>query len=286
VASETGETARWLRSEVYSGEAAKRDPIDICHLAIDRFHSFLETGDGVARSDFLATTRGLLAAGHTVTLGGRPCFVIPHYDQVEGYARHATPWVNAMVQGWAGQVFLRAYQLTGEGELAEAAVRAIGPCYVPVDRGGVRDTERNGRIFYEKYALPGQTRHVLNGFMAALLGYWDVVRATGDRDARAVFEQGIASLDDTVLGDYDNGHTSLYEQRPDRRATPSCVFYTWVHARQLAALARITGQQRLLAWAERWRSYARVTHYRAHTAAECLGYRLRKMPHYLARRFR
>ena len=281
VAEEIGETARWLSSPAYAREAAKHDPIDTCHLAIDHFHAFLETADPAAREDFVAISRGLLEAGRTVELGGRTCFVIPHFDQVEGYARHATPWINAMVQGWVGAVLARAHQVTGEDGFAEAARRAVGPCFVPLANGGVRDLEQNGRVFYEKYALPGQTRHVLNGFMSSLLGIWDVARATGDRDARVAFEEGVASLDDQVLGTYDNGHTSLYEQRGDLRATPSCVFYTWVHARQLASLARITDQPRLLSWAERWRGYSHGTEHRARTALECLGYRARNLPRYL-----
>lgn len=281
VAHELGETARWLRSPVYADEAARRDPIDLCHLAIDHFHAHLETGAPAAREDFVTAARELLELGRTVLLEGRSCFVVPHFDQVDGYARHATPWLNAMVQGWAGAVLARAHQVTGEDRFAEAARRAVGPCFVPVKRGGVRDFERNGRLWYEKYALPGQTRHVLNGFMAALLGIWDVARATGDRDARHAFDEGVASLDETVLRSYDNGHTSLYEQRDDDRATPACVFYTWVHARQLAALARITGQRHLEKRAARWRGYSRGAHHRARTALDCLGFRARSVPRYL-----
>jgi hypothetical protein len=280
VAGETGETSRWLGSTVYAGEAAKHDPIDACHLAIDRFHVFLETGQPQACEDFVTISRGLLEAGRSVHLGGRSCFVIPHAFQVDGYAAHATPWLNAMVQGWAGAVFARAYQVTGEDRFAQAARRTVGPCFVSVANGGVRDVERNGHAFYEKYALPGQTRHVLNGFLASLLGFWDVVRATADRDAQTVFEEGVASLDDSVLESYDAGHTTLYDQRPAACVTPSCVFYTWVHVRQIAALARITRQQRLFSWAERWRAYTQGAEHRAVTALECLGYRARSLPRY------
>lgn len=280
-AGRAGETTRWLTSPVYAAEAAKRDPIDVCHLAIDRFHIFLEHGDAAARDDFIAITRGLLDSGRTVELDGRACFVIPHFDQVEGYARHGTPWVNAMVQGWVGALFVRAHQLTGEERFVTAAVHAVGACFVPVGRGGVRDLEINGRVFYEKYALPGQTRHVLNGFLSALLGIWDVARASGDRDARAAFEDGVASLDDVVLATYDTGYTTLYDQRPDRRATPSSVLYTWVHARQLAALARITRQPRLRSWAARWRSYSQRTDHRVRTTLDTVGFRARSLRRYL-----
>jgi D-glucuronyl C5-epimerase-like protein len=280
MAGETGETARWLKSSVYAGEAAKRDPVDMCHLAIDRFHAFLETGDPAARDQFVDMTRRLLERGHAAELGGRDCFVIPHYDRIEGYGKHATPWLSASAQGWVGAVLARAYQLTGEDQFAEAARRAVQPCFVPVDQGGVRATERHGRVFYEKFAIPGQTLHVLNGFLASLLGIWDVARATEDREAQQAFDDGVASLDDTVLASYDNGHTSLYDQRPDARTTPSCVFYTWVHVRQLASLARITRQPRLFTWAERWRAYTQGAEHRAVTALECLGYRARNLPRY------
>ena len=281
IASEQGETTRWLTSSVYALEAAKRDPIDLCHLAIDWFHQHLERGDDGARDEFLRLARELRASGTHARLGGRDCFVLPHQFVVDDYAPHAIPWINAMVQGWAGAVLARAYQLTGDAALADAARGAVEPCWVALADGGVRDRERNGRVFYEKYAFLGQTRHVLNGFMAALLGIWDVARATGDAGAHAAFAEGLATLDDTVLASYDNGHTSLYEQRDDRRATPSCVYYTWIHARQLAALARISGQDRLLAWARRWRRYSHGPGHRAHAAIDCLGFRARSLRRYL-----
>jgi hypothetical protein len=281
--ADRGETARWLTSDAYNDEASKQDPIDLCHLATDHFHSFLESGEALARDRFLTIAGVILEMGRVVMLDGRRCFVMPHFDQVEGYERHGTPWVNAMVQGWLGAVLMRAHQLTGEPRYRDAAVSAVGPCFVAVERGGVRDAEVNGRLFYEKYAFPGQTRHVLNGFMSALLGLWDVARSTGDADAHRAFEEGIATLDDTVLGSYDNGHTSLYDQHRDRRATPACVFYTWTHARQLASLARITGERRLAEWAGRWYVYNRSLGHRTATTLECVGYRARSLPRYLGK---
>ena len=206
---------------------------------------------------------------------------MPHFDQVEGYARHETPWPNAMVQGWLGAVLARAHQLTGEARFARAAKLTIAPCFVAVTRGGVRDREKSGALFYEKYALPGQTRHVLNGFLAALLGFWDVARATGDEAAHEAFAAGVATLSDRVLATYDTGYASVYDQTyVGGRVTPSCAFYTWVHARQLSALARITDDPRLLAWAMRWRDYKEKQLHRLRTAIACWGYRVRNLPRY------
>jgi hypothetical protein len=279
VAGDTGETARWLASPVYAGEAAKQDPIDLCHLAIDRFHAFLETGDAAPRQEFIAMSRRLLKRGHVSELAGRRCFIVPQFSRVDGYAPHATPWLSASAQGWIGAVLVRAFQLTHDPAFVDAARAAMQPFLVDIAHGGVRDRERHGHVFYEQFALPGQTRHVLTGFLAALLGIWDVARATGDADARRAFDDGVAALDDRVLASFDTGHVSLYDQHT--RVSPSCVFYTWVHVRQLASLARITRQQRLFAWAERWRAYTQGAEHRALTAFECLSFRARSLPRYL-----
>jgi len=280
-AGTVGETSDWLSSPAYASEAAKRDPIDLCHFAMDRFHAFLERGDAGALGHFMTLVDGLIARGQRFDVDGRACFVIPHRDRIEGYGAHATPWLNAAVQGWCGALFVRMYQQTGDAQYAVAARHAINACFVAVDRGGVRARERHGRVFYEKYALPGQSRHILNGFLGALLGIWDVARGLDDDGAHAAFADGLASLDDTVLASFDNGHISLYDQSPDTRATPSCVFYNWVHVRQLAALSRVTRDARLRQWAERWNGYASQPEHRAVTAFECLGYRARSLPRYL-----
>jgi hypothetical protein len=275
IAGRTGETARWLAPTIYTGDAARVDPMDLCDYAIDRFHAYLETGDRAAHDEFVAVAHRLIKRGEMTTLAGQACFVLPHHEPADGYAAHATPWLSAGAQGWAGAILIRAHQLTGEPALADAAIAAVRPCLVAVAHGGVRDHERTGRVFYEQFALAGQTRHVLSGFLSALLGIWDVARATGDRDAQRAFADGVAALDDVVLASFDNGHVSLYDQGLAGRATPACVYFTWVHVRQLAALARITRQARLFGWAERWRAYTQDADHRAVTAIECLGYRAR-----------
>ena len=275
-AEESGETERWLTSPVFALEAAKRDPIDLCHLVLDRFHAYLE--GRTTAEPFLGTVRELLAAGRDVELGGRRAFIVPNEFQIEGYAPHALPWTNAMVQGWAGSLFARAYQLSNESQFAEAAVRAIQPFFVDVAAGGVR-AQHAGDVFFEKYAVPGQIRHVLNGFTSSLFNLWDVARATRDASATLAFEEGIASLSDRLLESYDTGYSTLYDQHGDG-ITPRCAFYTWVHARHLAALARITRSTRLWKWADKWRTYTRDPQTRMRTALACLGYRARAVPRY------
>ncbi len=277
------DTRAWLFSPGYATEAVKHLPLDLCQLAISQFHGFLESGDDTLRADFLASVDALLASGHLAVIDGRDCFVVPNLDHVDGYGSHPTPWLNAMVQAWLGALCVRAHQLLGDERYRETAILALGPFHVPVDRGGVRDVLGDGHVFYEKYAFPGRTRHVLNGFLSALMGVWDVARATGDPGAHRLFADGARSLCDSVLAAYDIGYTSLYDQSADRRATPACAFYTWVHARELMVMSRITGRRSLAEWAERWRRYSVDRRARLRTSFDCWRYRAHQVPAYLRR---
>lgn len=283
VQARDSDTRAWLTSRGYATEAAKCLPLDRCQLAISQFHGFLESGDDALRAGFLDSVGALVAAGRRAVIDGRDCHVVPNCDHVDGYGLHATPWLNAMVQAWLGTLCIRAHQLVGDERYLETAILALGPLHVPVERGGVRDVLGDGHVFYEKYAFPGRTRHVLNGFMSALMGVWDVARATGDPGAHRLFADGAASLCDPVLAAYDIGYTSLYDQSADRRATPACAFYTWVHARQLIVLSRITGRRSLAEWAERWRGYTVDRRARLRTSLDCWRYRAHRVPAYLRR---
>lgn len=278
-AAEDAETLSWLRSPAYVIEAKKAHPIDACHLAIAQFHAYLETGAQAAREMFIAQVDEIVGSGATDERG----HVIPHDHVIEGYEPHAKGWVNAMVQGWVASLCARAHQITREGRHLRIARAALGVFRLPVERGGVRSRERHGGTFFEKYALVGQSRHVLNGFLSSLMSLWDVARALGDEEAHALFAEGVATLTPAVLDSYDLGYSTLYDQSAERMATPASVFYTWVHARQLAAVARICRRADLTARAERWREYAGSWTCQLRTSVDCLRYRIRNVPQYVER---
>lgn len=277
-AAEDGETLAWLRSPAYVVEAEKAHPIDACHLAVAQFHAYLATGAHEARDGFLRQLEAILATGTRDERG----FVIAHDQAIEGYPPHATGWVNAMVQGWVAALCARAHQIGGDIRYRELAGASLHVFRIPVERGGVRSRERCGGAFFEKYALVGQSRHVLNGFLSSLMSLWDVARALDDAGARALFDEGIATLSDRMLDSYDLGYSTRYDQE-QAAATPNSVFYTWVHARQLAALGRITSSPALAARASRWRSYTTSWMCQLRTTVDTLQYRVAQLPTYVER---
>jgi hypothetical protein len=277
-AAEDGETLAWLRSPAYVIEVEKAHPIDACHLAVAQFHAYLATGSADARDGFFRQLDAILALGTHDERG----FVIAHDHAIEGYPPHATGWVNAMVQGWVAALCARAHQAGGGSRYEQIARAALHVFRRPVEQGGVRSRERLGGVFFEKYALVGQSRHVLNGFMSSLMSLWDVARALDDAEARALFDDGVATLSDRVLDTYDLGYSSRYDQE-QAAATPNSVFYTWVHARQLAALGRITGREGLAARSVRWRTYTTSWLCQLRTTVDTLQYRVSQMPAYVER---
>jgi len=120
--------------------------------------------------------------------------------------------------------------------------------------------------------------------MSSLFGLHDLARAADDGVARSLFEIGLETIsDDRTLHAFDNGYSTLYDLGGSRRATPAGVFYTWVHARQLAGLSRITGSAKLMQWAERWRDYVFLRRYTLRSSADCAYFRARRLPLYVWR---
>ena len=284
---ETGadeETLRWLASRAYSHQAHKQLPIDLCHEAMALYHGAWLRNDDVLTHAFLATARRLYDRAEWRTLERGTCLVMPHLEPLEGYDEHELGWPSSMVQGWMLSIFMRAHQLVPDAGWLDAARLALRIFDVDVAKGGLRHEPEPGWVVFEMYPIAGQCRQVLNGFLSSLFGLHEMARAAQDANALRLFEQGLATLlHPEFLPSYDTGHISLYDLASPRTATPSCVFYTWVHARQLAALSLITGEPNLMEWALRFRQYGRDARHRMRSNLECSVYRVMHLPHYLGR---
>jgi hypothetical protein len=259
-----------------------RQPTTHCHVTMDHFHRYLETGDPASKDRFLKGARLLLDARHRTRLGHVTCDVWHFGFEVSAYVPHPLPWISCLSQSWAISVFCRAYQMTGCEDYLESARGAMAAYEAPVAEGGIRWTDRRGRVYYEEYPFPGKVRHVLNGFMSSLMGLYDLYRATSDKPAKHLFEEGVATVaSPDVLDRYDKGYISAYDQGPWSGVQPYNPRYHLLHVRQLLVLHRITGIEALRATADRWHRYSRDPTCRLRWRLECLAYRMRNLPHYL-----
>ncbi|MCW2949719.1 MAG: hypothetical protein JWN41_732 [Thermoleophilia bacterium] len=184
------------------------------------------------------------------------------------------PWYSAMAQGLATSLFVRL----GYFADAERSSRAL----VDPSLEMITFTE-HGPVLEEYQASPRP--HVLNGWMWALYGLYDLANADGaDPDIRAQAEAswqaGVASLD-AQLPEYETQRGwSTYDRYPHALANIASPFYHRLHISMLRTIARIAphDEQRAAfeAMAARWELALARPLTRATAVVRKVGFRVLK----------
>jgi heparosan-N-sulfate-glucuronate 5-epimerase len=182
-------------------------------------------------------------------------FAMPHTYHLD------PPWYCAMAQGEAASLLVRAARSLDESSLLDAAARAVESL---VDDGSMLVRQApEGPILQEYPTVP--PADVLNGWIFALWGLYDVAVTLRDDRARNAFENGTRALS-AVLPRYDVGlDWSRYDLVPRRIPNVASPFYHRLHVEQLRALACLAPEHGVFAaTAERWLSALRRPPARAH----------------------
>jgi hypothetical protein len=164
------------------------------------------------------------------------------------------PWYSAMAQGQIASVFARMASRTGDPADAALALGAIKPLLEPSEPCLVARTPE-GLVLEE--APSDHPSRILNGWIFALIGLWDVGEGLRDEAAEDAFDEGIATLA-RALPLYDVGWWSRYSLYPHRLVDLAKPFYHRLHVAQLDALYRLTGIDAFAETSARWASYDRL----------------------------
>jgi len=136
---------------------------------------------------------------------------------------------SAMAQGEAMSMFARAFSVTGDEAYLEGARAALAPMLTPIDKGGASWLASEGLILEEiPYEVPNT---ILNGWIFALFGLYDLTLVDDSRDAREALEASMSALM-AYLRVYDAEFWSFY----DTSGTLASPFYHRLHIAQLEAL--------------------------------------------------
>jgi hypothetical protein len=231
-----------------AGDAASLPAIQLIQLALGWWDRYV-AGEEAARERFLELCAEV--ERRSVAEGGATLWpvnvAVPKY-------RLAPGWFSALPQGQAASVFVRAHLATAQDHYAELARRAIDPFLGAPESGLVSSTPR-GPILEEAPSSPPS--HILNGWMSALWGVWDVQLALGDPAARELFESSVDCLR-ASLADYDTGWWTLYSLYPHRMADLAKPIYHEFHITQLEVYRRLTAYTEFDATRERWSTYDRA----------------------------
>lgn len=161
------------------------------------------------------------------------------------------PWASAMAQGEAISLYLRLYQETKEESLLTTARRAFYFMHtVDAGNGGVRRTDENGYLWLEEFPTDGGS-YVLNGFVYAILGLYDLYRVTSDEAVMADLDRCLATLE-ANLHRFDAGYWSLYDLHHSELVR--WYYQKNVHVPQMAVLHRLSGREVFQHFHRRWES--------------------------------
>jgi len=220
-------------------------PADLAQLALGWWDRAL-AGEATALADFF--TAATLLEQHGEERDGE--LLWPYPMSLRKY-RLEPPWYSALAQGQAASVFVRAQLQSGDERFARAARSSIAPL-LPGSTSGLLAVTADGVVPEEAPSQPPSL--ILNGWIYALWGLWDVAVGLGDRDCQAVFEDSTRCLQRS-LERYDVGWWSRYSLFPHPLPDLAKPFYHRLHVDQLEVLYRLVGYPEFLDTSRRWAGY-------------------------------
>jgi hypothetical protein len=215
----------------------------VCSYALANWETYLTKGTESHRETFLKIAGFLLEQSE-----GRADGSVLLWDE----AAHR---LSAMYQGEAMSVFVRAWGCTQKESFLQAAKGCVLPLTRKVVDCGVAGViSHNGAVWYEERCNP-PTRHILNGMVYTLWGLRDVMRASSDKRATELWEQGVDSVAKSLFL-FDTGYWSRYWIPEDDLNYVASIMYHNLHVVQLKALYQQTGQEVFKSYADRFEQYA------------------------------
>ena len=245
------------------------NPIAIAQYGLGNFNRFKATGDSERERRFLLVADWLV---DNLELNGGGLAVWNHHFDWEYRTPLKSPWYSALSQGQGVSLLVRAHAATGETRFLDAAFAAARSFHLPMEEGGVSYWDEKGRIWYEETVVSPPT-HILNGFMWAAWGLYDLALHTGDEATQEVHDQGIETLRE-CLSWFDLGYWSMYDLPGTRLRNPASWFYHALHVVQLRIMHRLTGHDVFRAYAAKWDDYTRSWLKRKRATAHKVAFKL------------
>ncbi len=226
------------------------NPIAIAQYGLGNFNLYKKTGENGRRERFLRVADWLVANLETNSEGVP---VWNHHFDFEYRTPLRAPWYSGLAQGQGISVLVRAHKETGDEKYFAAANQAFRSLQKPVESGGVIFTDEEGNRWIEEYIVDPPT-HILNGFIWALWGVYDLAIHTGSDGAWKVWAESLQTLRGN-LHRYDTGYWSLYEHSGTRMKMLASPFYHRLHIVQLQVMAALAGDVLFAEYAEKWAGY-------------------------------
>ena len=210
-----------------------------------------------------------LAAGQFIADAQEPTGAWPEPKPPHTFKLEA-PWLSAMAQGQCSSLLTRLSLEMGSEELAASAVRGLAPLRIGPTAAAWR---RRWTAARSSRSIRRSPRALSSTAPSSPRGAPRRRGRLADDDARSFFDAVVETLARTI-GRWDTGYWSLYDLFPHRVRNVASPFYHALHARQLDALADMSGRPQLAVVAERFRAYAGSRRNRARALVEKAAFRV------------
>lgn len=158
------------------------------------------------------------------------------------------PWCSAMDSGEALSFYLRIYQLTKEEHLLSKAMKIYNFLKIDFSDGGVRRVDENGYVWLEEYPSDPAS-YVLNGFIYAIFGLYDLYRVTRSKEVKEDIDSYILTLKDNIYR-FDSGYWSKYDLL--KKELVRFYYQKNVHVPQLEVLYLLSGEEIFEKYKVKW----------------------------------
>ena len=221
--------------------------VNIAHYAIGAYELYLRTNEKKWLLSFLKHADWL-------------CDRQTNFKKIEGVWINEYPislyglkggTVSAMTQGFAISVLTRAYLATHNERYLTAAQKAVFVYSINVKNGGVLREISDDFLCYEEYSTIDAPSCVLNGFITAILGLYDLIQVNSYKQAIDLYDKGIKSLSNNLYR-WDYNWWSLYDLYSWGTKNVSSYFYHKYHIKQLKVLFKLTGNQIFNEYHKKW----------------------------------
>ena len=170
--------------------------------------------------------------------------VWPHnFDWNDGGTFWKAPWLSANGHGLAISALVRGWRLTRRPSLSEALKRGGNIFTISVDQNGLKEVV-NGHVLYTER----RGGAILDHFLTALLGLYDLFAETGDPVVGKLFSQGIEGLKG-MLPAWDYRQKWSWYGSHNYLSPPA---YHCQHRLLLKVLARLSREPILACYADSW----------------------------------
>ena len=233
----------------YHGKIGKQyNPIAIAQYGLGHYNLCVE-GTKKSCKEFLKMADFLV---NTLEKNEKNKYVWYHHFDWDYHGKVLAPWYSGLAQGNGISLLLRAYATTGDKKYLKTAELASESLFAPLKDGGCTYTDLNGFKWIEEIIRVPPT-HILNGFMWALFGVYDLYLLTKNEYHKNAFEDYTKTLRHN-LRIFDAGIWSYYDASEDKML--ASLFYHRLHIIQLRILYKMTKIDTFRNYAEKWYAYA------------------------------